>query len=238
MFGMTDPELFERIRRGEPVAQGVPVERLGIGCVDSNGCGLGIVVPRRTLAERAISQQETLTWGRVAAHVAAATRLRRAKRKGLGAVEAVLDPGGKVLHAEGEAVPARDVLRAAALEQDRVRARRKNAFDALNATAQWRALVSGRWSLVDEFERDGRRYLVARANPPQTGHLGDLTERERLVARAVALGHSNKQIAYELGLATSTVADHLRRAMVKLGVQTRMDLIQRVIADSETNTTD
>jgi hypothetical protein len=25
----------------------------------------------------------------------------------------------------------------------------------------WRALVDGRWSLVDSFETDGRRYVVA-----------------------------------------------------------------------------
>jgi DNA-binding NarL/FixJ family response regulator len=41
-----------------------------------------------------------------------------------------------------------------------------------------------------------------------------------------ALGHTNKLIAYELGLAVPTVAGHLRRAMDKLGLDSRSELIR------------
>jgi DNA-binding CsgD family transcriptional regulator len=44
-----------------------------------------------------------------------------------------------------------------------------------------------------------------------------LTLREREVLACANLGHSNKLIAFELGLATSTVAVHLSRARTKLG---------------------
>ena len=55
-----------------------------------------------------------------------------------------------------------------------------------------------------------------------------LSRRELQVARAAALGHSDKLIAYELGLAASTVARLLSRARIKLGVKTRLELIAKL----------
>jgi len=43
-----------------------------------------------------------------------------------------------------------------------------------------------------------------------------LTLRERQVLAYAGLGHSNKVIAYELGLSTSTVSTHLARARRKM----------------------
>jgi DNA-binding NarL/FixJ family response regulator len=40
------------------------------------------------------------------------------------------------------------------------------------------------------------------------------------------MGQSNKVIAYSLGLGSSTVATHLARAMRKLGVRNRVELVQ------------
>jgi DNA-binding NarL/FixJ family response regulator len=42
----------------------------------------------------------------------------------------------------------------------------------------------------------------------------------------VALGHSNKLIAYDVGVSTSTVATLLARARAKLGVESRIALIR------------
>src|SRR5690606_6591183 len=85
-------------------------------------------------------------------------------------------------------------------------------------------LVAGRWSLVDRFESDGRRFFIARRNDPAVGGPSELTKRERQVVGYAAQGHTNDHIAYTLGLAPSTVSTHLRRAMRRLGVRTPADL--------------
>jgi len=57
-----------------------------------------------------------------------------------------------------------------------------------------------------------------------------LTLRERQIAGYAAMGHSNKLIAYELGVSESTVATHLSTAAQKMGVRTRVELIRRFTA--------
>jgi two-component system, NarL family, nitrate/nitrite response regulator NarL len=51
-----------------------------------------------------------------------------------------------------------------------------------------------------------------------------LTRREREVARLVARGLSNKEVARELGLSSGTVKLHLHRIFQKLGVKGRSSL--------------
>jgi DNA-binding CsgD family transcriptional regulator len=63
-------------------------------------------------------------------------------------------------------------------------------------------------------------------NPGADRPSSPLTDRERVVASHAALGRSNKRIAYDLGLAESAVAMRLSRAYKKLGVRSRVDLIQ------------
>jgi DNA-binding CsgD family transcriptional regulator len=122
---------------------------------------------------------------------------------------------------------AKEVLRAAARAIDgaRLRMRREDPDGAFDL---WKALVAGRWSLVDSFESDGRRYLLARRNDPRAPARAPLTEREAQVAVHAALGHSNKRIGYEVGLSTSTVGAHLAAAQRKLGVRSRLELVEVV----------
>jgi len=54
----------------------------------------------------------------------------------------------------------------------------------------------------------------------------ELSERERQAVSLAALGQSNKLIAYELGVSLSTVSAYLARAAAKLGVSTRVGLVQ------------
>jgi DNA-binding NarL/FixJ family response regulator len=98
------------------------------------------------------------------------------------------------------------------------------------ALGGWPGLVDGRWSLVDKFDHDGKRFVLARRNEPFVAGLGALTERERAVASYAALGHSNKVIAYHLGIAHSTVRVLLARAAQKLGVKSRSQLVDAVRA--------
>jgi DNA-binding CsgD family transcriptional regulator len=56
----------------------------------------------------------------------------------------------------------------------------------------------------------------------------DLTPRERDVVEQVLRGSTNKVIAYDLGIAHATVRVLLHRVMVKLGVQSRGELLKRL----------
>jgi DNA-binding CsgD family transcriptional regulator len=205
---------------------------LGIMSVDPGGAVVGLMVALPELG--GLSRRQRVQWDRLSAHVCAGQRLQRrllaarevpSAEADLG--DAVLRPDGRIEHA-GEIAKtqaARASLRDAALAMDRARSslRRKNPDEALSL---WRALVSGRWSLVDKFDRDGRRFLVAHKNDPRTRAVAALTEREQQVTAYLALGHSNKRIAYELGLSESTVSEVGRRSLAKLGISSRADLAQ------------
>jgi DNA-binding CsgD family transcriptional regulator len=169
---------------------------------------------------------------RLSAHLTSARRLRRAERSTVegassgAATEAVLAPTGRVEEASGAAAApsARDALSEAVrrIEWARGRARRADPEEAARA---WRGLVAGAWTIVDQVERDGRRWLLARRNDPVREASRALTAGERAVVGYAALGHSNKYIAYLLGLAPSTVAKRLARAQAKLGAPSRGALI-------------
>jgi DNA-binding CsgD family transcriptional regulator len=167
--------------------------------------------------------------GLVGAHLGSALRLRTLLGSEGRAPEAVLTPGGKLVHAEGAATAprARNSLVAAVQSSERARGRMRRAAPD-EALRSWAALVQGRWTIIDTVERDGKRLLLARANPMRTAGILDLTPDERDVAWLAALGHSYKYIAYELGHPLSTVASRLRRAMHKLRAGSRAELLARI----------
>jgi len=215
------------------------VDMLGINGVDPSGigCWVGTMLPKPIR----LGEKLRLKWGRVAAHLAAGLRLRRRlaaatmERTDLtSGADAVLQPGGKVQHAEGDAtdVEARRALRDAAIALDRARGplRRRDPDEAV---AEWKGLIEARWSLVDHFESGGRRYLVARKNEPESAPLDRLTARERQVVSYASFGHSNKLIAYELGISHATVRVLMARAATKLGVKTRDELASLIAASLE-----
>ena len=55
-----------------------------------------------------------------------------------------------------------------------------------------------------------------------------LSPREAEIARMVARGLSNKQIAAALGISAWTVSTHLRRTYAKLDVHSRAGMIARI----------
>jgi len=140
--------------------------------------------------------------------------------------EAILDDTGRFVHAEGGATDqaARDRIRSAALAiaAVRTRRRRRSGRAALEA---WHPLVEARWTLVDTFEENGRRYVVARENQSEDACLEALTDRERQVVLQAVLGLTNKEIAYALGVSDSTVRVLMARAAARLGVRTRAELL-------------
>lgn len=61
-------------------------------------------------------------------------------------------------------------------------------------------------------------------HPPVVARAGGLTAREREVARLVAEGLSNRQIAERLLLSSRTVENHVHRVLRKLGMASRREL--------------
>ena len=211
---------------------------LGITAVDRRGAGVAIVVPLAKVT--ALSRHEAERWEMLAAHLDAGHRLRRSLAEKPGATldndalphdaEAIFDPANsKVTDAVGKASEpaARVRLREAAIAVDQARGSLRSS-DPVKALETWRALVRGRWSTVDWFDTDGRRYVLALPNAPDVTDPRGLTERERQVVAYAALGQTNKMIGYRLGLSRSRVSLLVRGAMRKLGVRTRAQLISRV----------
>jgi DNA-binding CsgD family transcriptional regulator len=212
---------------------------LGLLATDPKGVGIRIVAP---LPEaRTMSPRERTRWKMLGAHIAAAYRLRRALEQAK-AVEIV--PNGHVARAEaildtksfrfvqaagrGEEESARELLRRAARRADTARSVLKKE-DPSKALETWQALVCGRWSLVDWFDTDGRRFILALPNPPSVWDPRGLNEQESQVVAFAALGESNKLIAYRLGLSQSRVSALLRAAMQKLCVKSRAQLTRRLM---------
>lgn len=169
--------------------------------------------------------------GLVAAHISAALRLRVLAAPIAdvdGVTESVLSPGGKVLHAVGEATSprAKDSLVEAVVRRERARGTLRRV-DSEEAAELWSVLVSGRWSIVDFVDRDGKRLLLARKNPLESPDVIALTRDESDVLWLATQGHSRKYIAYELGISVAQVGRRLLSAQRKLRVSSRRELLQR-----------
>jgi DNA-binding CsgD family transcriptional regulator len=197
---------------------------------DVSGIELVLAIPSDRPVR--ISAARRLLLSHVASHLNTAYRLR-GKPADLssvgGDVEAILSFDGKIEHAAGAAKgrDSREVLRAAAKACTRAKSR---AIDPESALAEWRALFSGRWSVVDHSDTDGKTFIVARRNEPKAPQTKGLNARENLVAALAARGYSNKEIQYELGWPMSTIASSLTSATLKLGVSSRTALVRMLSA--------
>jgi len=165
-------------------------------------------------------------WTRFAAHFGAALRMRRLKAEpNADSAPAVLSPTGNLEHGNGDAIASRAALGRAAKSIDRARGKLRR-LDPDAATAAWRAMVCGEWTLVDWHDHDGKRFLLAHENCIPGRSKQTLSHREEQVVACAAMGHSNKLIAYDLGLSTGSVAVLLGRAARKFGVSGRVALVR------------
>jgi DNA-binding NarL/FixJ family response regulator len=81
--------------------------------------------------------------------------------------------------------------------------------------------------VADGFEvpfRGGRYFVLTRPTNPAPA-LASLSEAERAVARAVAEGLGNAEIARARGVSTRTVANQVASIFRKLGVKSRLELV-------------
>jgi DNA-binding CsgD family transcriptional regulator len=209
-----------------------------INAIDCSGSGCVLNLFSRKPVILSDTQRELFS--RLATHVSTAYRLQRrlaggARDVSVG-IEAVLTPTGRVDHAEAGAksIQARRDLMLAVRQRERARDRAKR--DSTDHTVRsLKGLVDARWTLVDQYESDGKRYVLARENALQPLGPPQLSQREQEVVALAALGRTNKLIAYELGLAFSTVRVLMARASMKLGTTTRSELISQHNRSSSTS---
>jgi DNA-binding NarL/FixJ family response regulator len=209
-----------------------------INGLDPSGVGCNVTIGMR-VPEYAPGPEHVAMYRRLASHLAAAFRVRRrlgvaqqgadSARKpdsGIDGAEAILDEKGRFVHAVGQALDkvAQERIRSSAASIDV--ARTKSARSAgRSALERWHPLTGARWTLVDSFEENGRRYVVARENQAHTEGLTALTDRERQIVLHAAIGFSNKQIAYALGISDTTVRVLMARAANRMGLRTRRELL-------------
>jgi DNA-binding NarL/FixJ family response regulator len=110
---------------------------------------------------------------------------------------------GEALRRNRKRREAREHLRAA-----------MNAFERLGATP-WMERAT------QELRASGE---TARKRDPST--LGDLTPQELQIARLVASGARNREVAAQLFLSPRTIDYHLRKVFTKLGISSRAELGQ------------
>lgn len=76
-------------------------------------------------------------------------------------------------------------------------------------------------------ERAGKELRATGAAPrTRIGSTDALTPQERQIARAVAEGATNREVAAKLFLSPRTVDYHLRKVFTKLGISSRVELIR------------
>lgn len=198
--------------------------------VDHNGItGLFGGLKRR----RALRAGERATYQMLSAHIKAGFRLRRRLGSSRPQVDApdegaVLTPSGDVLHAEGAArdEDARDELAARARQIDRARTRDGGRGE--DALAIWQGLVRGSWSLVEQYDADGKRFVLAHRNPEDVRDPRGLSDIEVRVVGLAVRGYADKLIAYHLGIPEGTVSSHLTHAMRKLRIPSRVALVRQL----------
>lgn len=180
------------------------VDVLNIVTVEPDGTGCGISNFRA--APAVLEKSERHMIGALYRHFTAAHRLQpklHGQRPSPELADAIVDANGRVHHVRCGAIdPARlEALKIAAgkAEESRGRRRRQDPHGALDA---WESLVEGRWTFVDHFDLDGRRYLLALENAAKRTGFELLSPRERDVVENALRGSDNKLIAYDLGIST------------------------------------
>jgi DNA-binding CsgD family transcriptional regulator len=200
---------------------------------DGHGAYIAILLPEQTKLVSA----ERERWKMLGAHLTAGHRLWAGVIAAKGqstplpcGAEAVVDP--KTFQVTDAAGRAKDsgiaaMLRDSARQVDRARGRLRKT-DPDEALRTWWALMHGRWSIVDWFDSDGRRFVLGVPNPPHLGDPRGLSERELQVATYAALGETGKLIGYRLGITRGTVSRELNAAKRKLGVKTQAQLAEKM----------
>jgi DNA-binding NarL/FixJ family response regulator len=97
-----------------------------------------------------------------------------------------------------------------------------DSSQAFTPHALWKEVTGGRLRIVDWYDHDGRRYVVARRIDLQATPA--FTERQKKALAMRSAGAALKVVAFELGVSLSTVARDVESAMARLGLKSQGDL--------------
>jgi len=215
-------------RLGLPLRRRLPLDADDSLCMrtpPSSGEGLHVCVLGRRRFQ--LSDRRRGYLNQLSAHVAAGYQVQRALAVGLlntDSAVAIASVGGRLMHATGAlcapGATASFLERVKRMDRARCRSGKRSAEEVSDL---WQAFVAGAYSLVETFDSDGRRMILAVRTP--AGAASGLTPQERRVTGQAARGHGNKAIGDALGLSPSTVGVHLRAALRKLGLRNRQALV-------------
>jgi DNA-binding CsgD family transcriptional regulator len=186
----------------------LPAAQATVGQADAAAARAG-TVPARAIAGTARSPVLLAGGDPAAAATAAAEAREAAAGAPLLSARALLAEG-KARAAGGERAAAISILTQA-----------HAAFDGFGA-------VRRRDDAARELRRLGHRVL----RPAQTTDDHPLTAREREIAKLVASGRTNREIAEELVLSPRTIEAHLRSIYGKLDVRSRVELTRQLAEDA------
>lgn len=91
-----------------------------------------------------------------------------------------------------------------------------------DASSHWNDLFAGEWKLLDQFDREGHRYVIARRRRRPIEAELDPSEWQALRMRAG--GAALKVIADQLQVSLPTASRRIKSGMQKLGIRTGSDL--------------
>lgn len=187
-------------------------DSLGIYCSTFEGSIIGVLGFLSEVYEP--SGAERAYWQPAAAHLMAAWRLRRRFESGVepdDVIEATFRPDGKVCD-EPRALP-KTVLQ---LLREHVLRRESLRLGQAVSSELWQELIGGRWTLIDKYEADGRRMVLAVRNAAAGSDLCRLTSKEVEALSMARRGAANKEISLTLGVSAATVTRLLSSVSRKL----------------------
>jgi two-component system response regulator FixJ len=109
-------------------------------------------------------------------------------------------------------------------------AMKEGAIDFIQKPFDKRDLIAAIEAATQTFQRKQNTCDIQRK---ARDTLARLSRREREVIDALASGHANKVIAYDLGISTRTVEFYRANAMRKLELRTLPEVVQLVMAAAE-----
>jgi len=193
------------------------------------GASPHVVISLGTLQARVLPRApgSGSAWLRVCRHMHAGFRARLLLENAtaLNECDAVLDPSGRLLEARGSARSpgVRERLRCAVLARERSRDWR--ALGEVESLERWGELVGGGWLLVDHFESNGRRYVLAVRSDQDSADLRTLSRSEALALEGAALGQPYKAMAAQLDVSLARVHQLVATGLAKLGLADAADLV-------------
>src|SRR5690348_16864127 len=98
-------------------------------------------------------------------------------------------------------------------------------------------IFDGGWSLLEHFDRGGRRYAIFSYESDRALSRRPLSARQRHIVRLAALGVANKVVAYELDISQAGSSRALASAMELLGIRRRGELVRVLAAVVEAGAT-